>query len=94
MLPKAKTEHATRNTPSWLAFAYQFAAIAGAGVLLGPVLATQFGWLPGVLWLILGAALAGAVQDMVILAIAVRRGKESLTALLAEAAGPAPQYEI
>jgi len=74
--------------PTWLAFAYQFAAIAGAGVLLGPVLATQFGWLPGVLWLILGAALAGAVQDMVILAAAVRRGKNSLTALLAEAAGP------
>lgn len=74
--------------PIWLAFAYQFAAIAGAGVLLGPVLAAQFGWLPGVLWLILGAALAGAVQDMVILAVAVRRGQGSLTALLAEAAGP------
>jgi carbon starvation protein len=74
--------------PIWLAFAYQFAAIAGAGVLLGPVLASQFGWLPGVLWLILGAALAGAVQDMVILAVAVRRDQGSLTALLAEAAGP------
>jgi carbon starvation protein len=82
------TEHAPCNTPTWLAFAYQFAAIAGAGVLLGPVLASQFGWLPGVLWLILGAALAGAVQDMVILAATVRRGKESLTALLAEVAGP------
>ena len=82
------TEHAPRNTSPWLAFAYQFAAIAGAGVLLGPVLATQFGWLPGVLWLILGAALAGAVQDMVILAVAVRRGRGSLPALLAEAVGP------
>ena len=82
------TEHAPRNTSPWLAFAYQFAAISGAGVLLGPVLATQFGWLQGVLWLILGAALAGAVQDMVILAVAVRRGRGSLPALLAEAVGP------
>ena len=59
------TEHATRNTSPWVAFAYQFAAIAGAGVLLGTVLATQFGWLPGVLWLILGAALALKVRQLV-----------------------------
>src|SRR6187455_504759 len=54
-------------THPWVLFGHHFAAIAGAGPLLGPVLAAQFGYMPGFLWLLVGAVLAGAVQDFVIL---------------------------
>ena len=59
-------------------FGHHFAAIAGAGPLLGPVLAAQFGYLPGFLWLVIGAVLAGAVQDFIILVASMRRNGRSL----------------
>ena len=65
-------------TNRWILFGHHFAAIAGAGPLLGPVLAAQFGYLPGFLWLVIGAVLAGAVQDFVILTASMRRNGRSL----------------
>jgi len=65
-------------TNSIVLFGHHFAAIAGAGPLLGPVLAAQFGFLPGFLWLVIGAVLAGAVQDFVILVASMRRNGRSL----------------
>src|SRR5437899_7439647 len=65
-------------TNKWVLFGHHFAAIAGAGPLLGPVLAAQFGFLPGFLWLVIGAVLAGAVQDFVILVASMRRNGRSL----------------
>jgi carbon starvation protein len=59
-------------------FGHHFAAIAGAGPLLGPVLAAQFGFVPGFLWLVIGAVLAGAVQDFIILVASMRRNGRSL----------------
>jgi len=65
-------------TNKWVLFGHQFAAIAGAGPLVGPVLAAQFGYLPGALWILIGAVLAGAVHDMVILFASVRHNGLSL----------------
>lgn len=65
-------------THKWVLFGHHFAAIAGAGPLVGPILAAQFGYLPGTLWLIVGAVLAGAVQDFVVLCASMRRGGKSL----------------
>src|SRR5947209_178731 len=65
-------------TNKWVLFGHQFAAIAGPGPLVGPTLAAQFGYLPGTLWLIAGAAFAGCVQDFVILFCAIRRDGKSL----------------
>jgi len=65
-------------TNKYVLFGHHFAAIAGAGPLLGPVLAAQFGYLPGFLWLVIGAVLAGAVQDFVILVASMRRNGRSL----------------
>jgi len=65
-------------TNKWVLFGHHFAAIAGAGPLVGPVLAAQFGYLPGTLWLIVGVVVAGAVQDFVILFASVRRDGKSL----------------
>src|SRR4029079_1778381 len=65
-------------TNRWVLFGHHFAAISGAGPLIGPVLAIQYGYLPGLLWLVIGVCLAGAVQDMLVLAAGVRRGGESL----------------
>jgi carbon starvation protein len=62
----------------WVLFGHHFAAIAGAGPLVGPVLAAQFGFLPGFLWLILGVIIAGAVQDFIIFAASVRHDGKSL----------------
>jgi carbon starvation protein len=62
----------------WVLFGHHFAAIAGAGPLVGPVLALQYGYMPGLLWLVTGVCLAGAVQDMLVLAASVRRGGKSL----------------
>ncbi len=67
--------HPTNKT---VLFGHHFAAIAGAGPLLGPVLAAQFGFLPGFLWLVIGAVLAGAVQDFIILVASMRRNGRSL----------------
>src|SRR5262245_26076513 len=65
-------------TNKYVLFGHHFAAIAGAGPLLGPVLAAQFGFLPGFLWLVIGAVLAGAVQDVIILVAYMRRDGRSL----------------
>jgi carbon starvation protein len=65
-------------TNRWVLFGHHFAAIAGAGPLIGPVLAAQFGWAPGLLWLVVGVVMGGAVHDFVILASSVRREGKSL----------------
>src|SRR5436305_1820964 len=65
-------------TNRWVLLGHHFAAIAGAGPLVGPVLAAQFGFLPGTLWIIVGVVLAGAVQDFVILFASMRRNGKSL----------------
>ncbi len=62
----------------WVLFGHHFAGITGAGPLIGPTLAAQFGFLPGLLWIVLGVVMAGAVQDFVILFASVRRGGKSL----------------
>jgi carbon starvation protein len=69
-------------------FGHHFAAIAGAGPLVGPVLAAQFGWLPGTLWIVFGVVLAGAVQDFVILVGSTRRDGRSLGQMAKEEIGP------
>ena len=66
-------------TNKWVVFGHHFAAIAGPGPLVGPVLAAQFGYLPGTLWIIAGAVLGGCVQDFVILLFSIRRDGKSLT---------------
>jgi len=65
-------------TNKWVLFGHHFAAISGAGPLIGPVLAAQFGFLPGLLWLVIGVCLGGAVHDFMILAGSVRRRGKSL----------------
>src|SRR5690349_14531965 len=65
-------------THKWVLFGHHFAAISGAGPLIGPVLAIQFGYMPGLIWIVVGVCLAGAVQDMLVLAASVRRGGRSL----------------
>ena len=71
-------------TNRWVLFGHHFAAISGAGPLIGPVLAIQFGYLPGLIWLVVGVCLAGAVQDMMVLAVSTRRGGLSLAGLARE----------
>jgi carbon starvation protein len=66
-------------TNKWVVFGHHFAAIAGPGPLVGPVLAAQFGYLPGTLWIIAGAVLGGCIQDFVILLFSVRRDGKSMT---------------
>src|SRR3989440_11121211 len=65
-------------TNKWVLFGHHFAAISGAGPLIGPVLAIQYGYMPGLIWLVIGVCLAGAVQDMLVLAASVRRDGKSL----------------
>src|SRR5438067_4048913 len=65
-------------TSKWVLFGHHFAAISGAGPLIGPVLAAQFGYLPGLLWIVIGVCLGGAVQDFLVLAASLRRGGRSL----------------
>ena len=76
-------------THRWVLFGHHFAAISGAGPLIGPVLAIQFGYLPGLIWLVVGVCLAGAVQDFMILVASTRRGGRSLAAIAREEIGPA-----
>ncbi len=64
--------------PKWVVFGHHFAAIAGAGPLVGPVLAAQFGFMPGFVWMLVGAVMAGAVHDVVILTASVRHDGKSL----------------
>jgi carbon starvation protein len=75
-------------THRWVLFGHHFAAIAGAGPLVGPVLAAQFGFLPGTLWLVVGVVLAGAVQDFVILFCSMRRDGRSLGQMAKEEINP------
>jgi len=78
----AHTLHDHRDyvpTNRWVLFGHHFAAISGAGPLLGPVLATQFGYAPGALWIIFGACLAGGVHDFIILFASVRHDGKSLS---------------
>ncbi len=74
-------------TNKWIVFGHHFAAIAGPGPLVGPTLAAQFGFLPGALWIIVGVALGGAVQDFVILASSIRRNGKSLGQMAKEEIG-------
>ncbi len=74
-------------TNKWVVFGHHFAAIAGPGPLVGPVLAAQFGYLPGTLWVLAGAVFAGCVQDFVILLLSVRRDGKSLTEMAKEETG-------
>jgi carbon starvation protein len=75
-------------TDKWVVFGHHFAAIAGAGPLVGPVLAAQMGYLPGTLWILFGVVLAGAVQDFMILGLSVRRDGRSLGNMLRDELGP------
>src|SRR5436305_10470228 len=75
-------------TNKWVLFGHHFAAISGAGPLIGPVLAIQYGYMPGLLWLGVGVCLAGAVQDMLVLAASVRRGGSSLAEIARTELGP------
>ena len=93
----------TRATPAWrrndgldyvptqksVLFGHHFAAIAGAGPLVGPVLAAQMGYLPGLLWILFGVVLAGAVQDMMVLFLSVRRDGRSLGEMIRNELGAA-----
>ncbi len=76
------------RTNKWVVFGHHFAAIAGPGPLVGPVLAAQFGFLPGMLWILVGATLGGAVHDSVILFCSVRRGGKSLGRMVRDEVGP------
>ena len=75
-------------TNRWIVFGHHFAAIAGPGPLVGPVLASQFGYLPGTLWILIGGTLAGAVHDSVVLFCSMRRGGKTLGQMVKEEVGP------
>ncbi|MEO6277257.1 carbon starvation CstA family protein, partial [Roseateles sp.] len=95
---------AKRQTPAWkyndgldyvptnkhVLFGHHFAAIAGAGPLVGPVLAAQMGYLPGLLWILAGVVFAGAVQDFIVLFISTRRDGRSLGDLVKQEMGTVP----
>src|SRR4029079_265368 len=76
-------------TTRWVLCGHHFAAIAGAGPLIGPVLAAQFGYAPGLIWLVAGVVLAGAVHDSMILRASTRRGGRSLAEIVKEEISPA-----
>src|SRR6266404_7744926 len=79
--------HNYHPTSKWVLFGHHFAAISGAGPLVGPVLAAQFGYLPGLIWLVVGVVLAGAVQDFLVLAASMRRNGRSLAEIAREDIG-------
>ena len=79
-------------TNRWIVFGHHFAAIAGPGPLVGPTLAAQFGYLPGALWIIIGVALGGAVQDCVILCSSLRRDGKTLGAMAKDEIGTVAGY--
>ncbi len=80
--------HNFHPTNRWVLFGHHFAAITGAGPLIGPVLAAQFGFLPGFLWIVFGVVLGGAVHDFVILVASTRRNGRSLAEIAREELGP------
>jgi carbon starvation protein len=75
-------------TQKWVLFGHHFAAIAGAGPLVGPVFAAQFGWAPGFMWLLAGCVLGGAVHDMITLWVSTRHGGKSLAEIARSEIGP------
>ena len=75
-------------TNRWVVFGHHFAAIAGPGPLVGPVLAAQFGYLPGMLWILVGATLGGAVHDCIVMFCSIRRGGKSLAQMVRDEVGP------
>jgi carbon starvation protein CstA len=77
-------------TNKWVLYGHHFAAIAGAGPLVGPVLAAQMGFLPGTLWILAGVVVAGAVQDFIVLFASVRRDGKSLGEMIKMELGPVP----
>jgi carbon starvation protein len=79
-------------TNRWVVFGHHFAAIAGPGPLIGPTLAAQFGYLPGTLWILVGAVLGGCVQDMTVLWLSTRRNGRSLGQIAREELGPVGGY--
>ena len=97
-LDDARTTPAVRHndgmdyvpTNKWVLYGHHFAAIAGAGPLVGPVLAAQMGFLPGTLWILVGVVVAGAVQDFIVLFVSTRRDGKSLGQLIRMELGPVP----
>ena len=79
-------------TSKWVLFGHHFAAISGAGPLVGPVLAAQFGYLPGLLWLVIGVVIAGATQDFLVLVCSIRRKGRSLASLARAELGTTAGY--
>jgi carbon starvation protein len=75
-------------TNRWVVFGHHFAAIAGPGPLVGPVLAAQFGYLPGMLWILIGATLGGGVHDAIVMFASIRRGGKSVGQMLKEEVNP------
>jgi carbon starvation protein len=92
--PAVRLNNGRDYTPTnrWIVFGHHFAAIAGPGPLVGPTLAAQFGFLPGAIWIIVGVALGGAVQDFVILAASIRRDGKSLGQMAKDEIGPVAGY--
>jgi len=84
---RLRNGHDYEPTNKWILFGHHFAAIAGPGPLVGPVLAAQFGYLPGTLWIILGTVLGGCVQDFIILFCSMRRDGKSLGQMAREEIG-------
>ena len=84
---RLRNGHDFEPTNKWILFGHHFAAIAGPGPLVGPTLAAQFGYLPGTLWIILGAVICGAVQDFVVLFCSMRRDGKSLGQMAREEMG-------
>jgi carbon starvation protein len=84
---RLRNGHDFEPTNKWILFGHHFAAIAGPGPLVGPVLAAQFGYLPGTLWIIVGCVLGGAVQDFIILFASMRRDGKSLGQMAREEIG-------
>ena len=84
---RLRNGHDFEPTNKWILFGHHFAAIAGPGPLVGPVLAAQFGYLPGTLWIIIGAVLGGAAQDFIILFASMRRDGKSLGQMAREEIG-------
>ena len=84
---RMRNGHDYEPTNKWIVFGHHFAAIAGPGPLVGPTLAAQFGYLPGTLWIIIGAVLGGAIQDFIILFCSVRRDGKSLGQMAKEEIG-------
>src|SRR5688572_6418387 len=80
--------HNFHPTNKWVLFGHHFAAITGAGPLIGPVLAAQFGFYPGFFWILIGVVLAGSVHDFIILVASTRRGGRSLAEIAREELGP------